>query len=161
MKKLFVVCAAILALVAATGIAFASTAYGTETIFGTGSQRVSVALPPNTLYWEVEIYGDADIASEFPLYLYRNSPSGRELIGLCGAPVYSPSGNLSYCMTTSRYTGPAELDVEPADHTGWVLNVRSFAALYTYFLPEIHGGTNVPSVRPTNTPVPTDLPEAP
>ena len=119
----------------------ASTILFSGTQLGYGQQRISIVVPPNGLYWEIEMYGAANLTEEWPLNLYRVLPDGsQELVGVCGAPVTSPSGYYSYCMTTNRFTGPIELLVDPERPTGWAMVVKIFKAPYQNYLPWLQSG---------------------
>lgn len=109
---------------------------------GQGNSFVVVQVPPRAYYWEVTIYGAADIDQEFPLALYyaQQGSSEHTLIGGCGAPVHQLSGSLSQCMTTMRFRADSPvLVLHPVTeyNTDWVLEYRTFLAPHEIYLPYI------------------------
>lgn len=109
---------------------------------GNGDAFQVVTVPPRTYYWDVTVYGAADLYSEFPLDLYyaQQGSSEHTFIGGCGAPVHQVSGYLSQCMTTYRFRADSPvlvLHVDPEYNTDWLLDWRGYRAPHEIYLPVV------------------------
>ena len=108
---------------------------------GNGDQQVTFHLPPQTFAWDVEIYGAANVSTEFPLDLYaiQEGTPGALYIGQCGAPVHNVSGNMSYCMTTNRLVAQrrqVSLIVDTEFQTDWYVHFNTYRS-HVLYLPSV------------------------
>jgi hypothetical protein len=151
MKKLFVVAAAVLVLALAAGIAYASTAYGTEYTFG-GLGPTTAGYGPGSNVRSVVIHAESGAMMDtFKVNGISYKSTCRWLTSPAAWHCHTPLLAPTYPMFIEIGTG-----------SFWWVDVTEYYSRWIALLPEIHGISH-PTQRPTgptNTPVPTDHPFA-